>query len=54
MNRLITLVPVFTGMLLGTAFASDVLPGGSKIIAGADSAYKLNLAHTFIGEIKLT
>ena len=34
MNRLITLVPVFTGMLLSTAFASDVLPSGSKIIAG--------------------
>lgn len=34
MNRLITILPVFTGMLLGTAFASDVLPSGSKIIAG--------------------
>ena len=34
MNKLFKFLPVFTGMLLGTAYASDVLPSGAKNIAG--------------------
>ena len=34
MNKLFKFLPVFTGMLLGTAYASDVLPGGAENIAG--------------------
>ena len=34
MNKLIKLLPVFTGMLLGCAYASDILPGGARILTG--------------------